>query len=196
MHPDDDQYEEAKLIALLSENSEYAFQLLFDRHRNRIYQTAIRYLKSPLAAQEVVQDVFLKLWFKRTSIRPDQPLEAWLFTVARNNILNRLKKIAAEWKALKGYSRPEGTVNDAEDQLQSAQYDQLLQEAVRSLPEQQRKVFLLARNEALSYAQIGEHLGISPLTVKTHMARALESIRAFFLTRGELFLFALFLPFC
>ncbi|MEO8944507.1 MAG: sigma factor, partial [Ginsengibacter sp.] len=92
-------YEDSQLIALLSDDSEYAFQLLYDRHRRRIYQTALRYLKSPSLAQEVVQDVFLKLWFYRKDIKADRSLEAWLYSLAKNNVLNRLKKIANEWKA-------------------------------------------------------------------------------------------------
>jgi RNA polymerase sigma-70 factor (family 1) len=187
-------YEEARLIALLADDSEYAFQLLFDRYRNRIYQTAIRYLKSPMLAQEVVQDVFLKLWFERKNIRQDLPLEAWLFTIARNNLLNRLKKLASEWKALKSlkYKNDQHpSPNTSEDKLQESQYNQLLQEALHTLPEQQHRVFLLSRNEHLTYAQIGELLDISPLTVKTHMSRALEAIRSFFLSRGELFIFVL-----
>lgn len=188
-------YEEAKLIALLADDSEYAFQLLFDRHRNRVYQTAIRYLKSPLLAQEVVQDVFLKLWFERKNIRKDLPLEAWLFTIAKNNLLNRLKKIAVEWKVMKdlGINNIESqTGNDTEDKLQESQYNELLQEALGTLADKQRQVFLLAREEHLTYAQIGQRLHISPLTVKTHMARALEHIRAFFSSRGELFLIPFF----
>lgn len=193
MHHDPQLYEEARLIALLADDSEYAFQLLFDRYRNRIYQTAIRYLKSPLLAQEVVQDVFLKLWFERRNIRQDLPLEAWLFTIAKNNLLNRLKKIASEWKVLKnitlaGNQQTEST----EDKIQESQYNQLLQEALQKLADQQRKVFILSRTEHLTYNQIAERMGISALTVKTHMSRALDSIRHFFLSRGELFTFLAF----
>lgn len=194
MHHNEQSYEEAKLVALLADDSEYAFQLLFDRHRNRIYQTAILYLKSPVLAQEVVQDIFLKLWFERRNIRKDLPLEAWLFSIAKNNLLNRLKKVANEWKALNNLRLTSNqSINSTEDKVQESQYNQLLQEAIRSLAEQQRKVFLLARTEHLTYIQIGEKLGISPLTVKTHMSRALENIKAFFASHGELFLSALFL---
>jgi RNA polymerase sigma-70 factor (family 1) len=188
VHYNRQSYEEAKLIALLADDSEYAFQLLFDRHRNRIYQTAIRYLKSPVLAQETVQDVFLKLWFERKNIRQDLPLEAWLFTIAKNNLLNRLKKIAIEWKALKELgSVSSQSINYTEDKLQESQYANLLQDALSHLPGQQRKVFLLARKEHLTYIQIGERLGISPLTVKTHMSRALENIKVWFSSHGELF---------
>ena len=93
-------FEESRLISLLQEGSEYAFQLIYDKYRNRIYQTAINFLKSPIIAQDVVQDVFMKLWFERNNIDASKPVEAWLYTVAKNNILNKLRKIANEWKAI------------------------------------------------------------------------------------------------
>ena len=188
MDPDEIKYEESKLIALLAEDSEYAFQLLYDRHRRRIYQTALRYLKSPILAQEVVQDVFLKLWFNRKNLKTDQPVEAWLYTITKNNLLNRIKKIANEWRAIKGASHlSEKFVDNIENNMQSAQYNELLQKAIAHLPEQQQKVFTLARYEQLTYIEIGEHLGISPLTVKTHMSRALDSIKIFFADHGIVF---------
>lgn len=185
MRSEEIKYEESRLISLLSADSEYAFQLLYDRHRKRIYQTALRYLKSPLSAQEVVQDVFLKLWYNRKDLKADLPIEGWLYSLARNNILNRLKKIANEWKAIKGFgSVTNASVNDIEDKLQTEQYRELLSLAISKLSEQQRQVFTLAREEKLTYHEIGERLHISPLTVKTHMSRALDSIRKFFTDYG------------
>ena len=185
MHQDEIKYEESKLISLLGEDSEYAFQLLYDRHRKRIYQTALRYLKSPILAQEVVQDVFLELWFNRKNLKSDQPLEAWLYSLTKNNLINRLKKIANEWKALKGLGFiSERSINNIENNLQESQYNELLETAIGQLSEQQQKVFKLARHERLTYLEIGEKLQISPLTVKTHMSRALESIKVFFSDHG------------
>jgi RNA polymerase sigma-70 factor (ECF subfamily) len=194
LEPDEIKYEESKLIALLADDSEYAFQLLYDRHRKRIYQTALRYLKSPILAQEVVQDVFLKLWFNRKNLKTDQPVEAWLHTITKNNLLNRIKKIANEWKAIKGVSQvSEKSVDNIENDMQSAQYNELLQRAIDQLPEQQQKVFTLARYHQLTYVEIGERLDISPLTVKTHMSRALDSIKTFFADHGIIFSAGIFL---
>ncbi len=187
MHFDESQYEESRLISLLADDSEYAFQLLYDRHRKKIYQTALRYLKSPILAQEVVQDVFMKLWFNRRKLNSDQPIGAWLYTLTKNNLLNRLKKIANEWNAMKEISMvSEVAVNNVENRLQESQYNELLEEAVRSLPVQQQKVFILARRHHLTYLEIGEKLGISALTVKTHMSRALEAIKKYFSDKGIL----------
>jgi RNA polymerase sigma-70 factor (ECF subfamily) len=97
---EEEKYEQSKLIALPSDDSEYAFQLLYDRYRNRIYKLSLRFLKSSILAQEVVQDLFLKLWFSRKNIDPDKPLEAWLFTIAKNALINRFKKLVNEWNAL------------------------------------------------------------------------------------------------
>lgn len=185
MHSEEIKYEESKLVSLLSADSEYAFQVLYDRHRKRIYQTALRYLKSPLLAQEVVQDVFLKLWYHRKDLKADLSLEGWLYSLAKNNILNRLKKIANEWKAIKGFSSVSDiSVDNIEDKLLDDQYKELLSLAISKLSEKQRQVFTLAREEKLSYSEIGEKLNISPLTVKTHMSRALDSIRNFFTDYG------------
>ncbi len=98
----EEKYEEAKLINLLANDSEYAFQLLYDRHRNRIYRLSTKFLKSPILAQEVVQDVFLKLWMTRKEINANKPLEAWLFTVAKNTLINRFKKLSKGVRPRKG----------------------------------------------------------------------------------------------
>lgn len=188
-------YEENKLKSLLAEDSHYAFQLLYDRHRNRVYQTAVHYLKSPHLGQEVVQDVFMKLWFERHDLQRFSSLEAWIYTVARNNIMNRLKRLAVEWKALHHLgSQSVSSDQHTLQQLDDREYSRVLQEVILELPQQQRQVFELARQEKLTYAEIGERLRISPLTVKTHMARALQQIRIQLAGRGiEIPLLILFL---
>jgi len=171
-------FEESRLISLLNEDSEYAFQLIYDKHRNRIYQTAIKFLKSPIIAQDVVQDVFMKLWFERHKIEPSKPVEGWLYTVAKNNILNKLRKIANDWKAIDLLSHTIlQSENNTDQKLTEGEFKQKLQSAVSKLPEQQKVVFILSRFEKLTYIQIGEKMGISPLTVKTHLSRALFAIK-------------------
>jgi RNA polymerase sigma-70 factor (ECF subfamily) len=185
MHSDPQSYETHTLVRMLAQDSEYAFQLLYDRHRDRIYQVAVRYLKSPMSAQEVVQDVFLKLWINRMQIDATRPLEAWLYTVARNAIVNRLRKLASEWKATRPLTTPDEPLESPIDaKIDDRMYQRWYQEALAGLSDQQRTVFLLAREEKLSYAEIGERLSLSPLTVKTHMARALDSFRRFMESKG------------
>lgn len=182
---DQSKYEESKLVLLLAQDSEYAFQLLYDRHRNRIYKTATRYLKSPILAQDVVQDVFMKLWFSRKSLHTNQPIEAWLQTVARNNIITKLKKLSNECKAMNELpSFVASKSNVTENTVNDTEYASILNNAINTLPEQQKKAYLLSRNENLTYIQIGEKLELSPLTVKTHISRALLHIKKALAEKG------------
>lgn len=181
-------------MAMLAQDSEYAFQLLFDRYRNRIYRVAISYVKSPILAEEIVQDVFLKVWFQRKEIRMLRSFEAWLFTVSKNYILNYLKKLAGEWKARENWiMQLDPSENNTDARIRTEQFRQLIQEAITQLPEQQQRVYKLAKEEWLSYEDIALRLNISPLTVKTHMARALEAIRSFLRRQGALFVLLLLL---
>jgi RNA polymerase sigma-70 factor (ECF subfamily) len=178
-------FEASRLISLLNEDSEYAFQLIYDKHRNRIYQTALKYLKSPIIAQDVVQDVFMKLWYERHNIEASKPVEAWLYSVAKNNILNKLRKIANDWKAVDVISHSIlQTENNTDNKLREAEFKRNLDFAVSQLPDQQKLVFVLSRFEKLTYVQIGKKMGISPLTVKTHLSRALTSIKKQFEAKG------------
>lgn len=165
---------------------------MYDRYRNRIYHIAIRYLKSPVLAQETVQDVFLKLWLERKNLDAGYPIEAWLYTVAKNALLNRLKRVASEWKALQQLQQlSQKSANSTSDKLEDGRYQELLQQILLELPAQQQMVFRLARQENLTYAQIGQKMGISALTVKTHMARALNHIKTRLAAHGETLLLVL-----
>lgn len=169
---------EDEIISLIQLGDEKAFRLFYDTYRPRVYQTALRYLKSKELAKEVVQDVFLKIWADREQLYEVKSVKAWVYILAKNNILNRLKRLALEWKANVYFAKnKEDEDLSMLDNIRDKEYHQLLSDAIQSLPKQQREVFVLARYEYLSYQQIGEKLDISPLTVKTHMSRAIGQIR-------------------
>lgn len=171
-------YSDFELLTLLKQDDQDAFKCIYEDHHQRVYQVADRYLRSESLAQEVVQDVFLKLWMIRKDCSKILSIEAWIYTVTRNNILNRLKKAAIEYKA-KEYLTKQSAVNEeiVYDHLMDKEYAHILKEVLSQLPPQQKKVFELARQEKMSYAEIANELQLSPLTVKTHMARALQEIR-------------------
>ncbi|CAL1518895.1 RNA polymerase sigma-70 factor [Chitinophaga sp. MM2321] len=171
--------EESILMSLLAKDSEYAFRLLYDRYSNRIYKLAIRYLKSPVLAQEIVQDVFLKLWFERKNMITDKPVEAWLITVAKNKLINQFKKLTREWNRKSAYNAdvPINKSTDGESKLLNAEFERNFNSIINGLPQQQKQILHFTKEEGLSYNEIALRLNISPLTVKTHMARALDKIR-------------------
>ena len=170
--------EDSLTMNLLANDSEYAFKILYEKYSNRIYKLSLRYLKSPVLAQEIVQDVFLKLWFERRNMQWDKPVEAWLVTVAKNKLINQFRKMANEWNTSYSVDNLASTERDESDsKIMNAEFEQQLHLMLNRLPQMQKQVLHFAKDEGLSYSEIGSKLNISPLTVKTHMARALDKIR-------------------
>jgi RNA polymerase sigma-70 factor (family 1) len=171
-------YNEHELLIRLQADDAKAFTELFDHYRGRIYGVALKFLKSPVLAEEIVQDVFLKVWLKRSEMAAVTRFDAYLFVMARNFIFDRIKKMAYE-SAAQSELLKQPSVNDADHLLIQRQYQQLLQQAIDLLPPQQKQVYHLAKVEGLSHEAIAEKMLLSRLTVKAHMAKALRSIRKY-----------------
>lgn len=169
--------EEKNVLKLLAQGNEFAFSLMFDHYRGPIYGVALKFLKSREQADEVVQEVFLKVWAKRETLPYIDNFEGYLFTIARNLIFDELKEIAKETAARNDFMKTVQRVVEADQSFLDEQYQRLLHDAVSQLPPQQKEVFRLARVEGLSHQAIADELHISRLTVKTHMAKALQTIR-------------------
>ena len=187
-------YKESELLAMLTQDNEHAFESIFDHYRNKIYRITNVYVKSPEVAEEIVQDVFLKLWLERSSIMEIRSLEAWLFTLAKNLVFNHIKKLAHEWKVRETWMKDAPKLEDnADHRIRNAQYQELIAQAFNNLSLQQKLIYKMGKEEGLSYEAIGKKLSISPLTVKTHMARALQAMRSFLLKHGQAFILVLML---
>jgi RNA polymerase sigma-70 factor (family 1) len=162
----------------LAQGNESAFRQIYDRYWHSIYKVARRYTKSPALAEDIVQEVFSTLWDKRTEFTAVNHLEAYLVTIARNLTYKTMRRLAfEETQKNKFLSSQEFTDNTFEDHLLEKQYEQLVEQAVSLLPSQQKTVFHMARVDGLSHDDIARQLNISRLTVKTHMAKALQFIR-------------------
>lgn len=166
-----------KLLQLLAEGSEIAFSQVFEHYRSSVFNVALRFLKSHSLAEETVQDVFLKIWLRRAELPKVVSFEAYIRTMTRNNVFDRMKAIAKEESARGAMARHTYNPDNTDHAVIEKQYDELLNTVVNSLPPQQKHVFTLARVEGLSHEAIAEQMQISRLTVKTHMAKALQTIR-------------------
>jgi RNA polymerase sigma-70 factor (ECF subfamily) len=174
-----DLYDERKMLQLLSEGSEYAFSLIFDRYRQKVYSIAWKFSNTNDMAEEVVQDVFLRVWLKRQEMNEVQNLEAWLFILTRNLLFDRLKSQSYETMARKACANPNISVNDADHVLRHRECQELIMEAVNRLPQRQKEIYQMAKISGLSHESIARELHLSHLTVKKHMAVALKSIRKY-----------------
>ncbi|WP_326993602.1 RNA polymerase sigma-70 factor [Chitinophaga sp. 212800010-3] len=178
--------DEQDLISEIMTGSQRAFEALFLRHKDRVYAIAFAYTESEPDAEEIVQDVFLRVWKNRSKLGEVENLEAWLYTVSRNLSLSVLKRIAKEGKRKDDliHFMP-STVTDAESQLQVSEIQSLLQKALLLLSPQQRKVFELSRLKGMDRGMVAEALGLSPATVSVHLTIALRIVRAFLLNQKQ-----------
>ncbi|BAV07173.1 RNA polymerase sigma-70 factor, ECF subfamily [Filimonas lacunae] len=185
-----------RLRADVARGDAEAFTALFEHYKHKIYSYAYHFSRSVTIAEEVTQDVFLKVWLNREVLVDVDNIDAWLSVITRNICFNQLKKIAGERK-MKAAVATTHVVADEPVNQYIGYKDQLhtLQLAMQQLTPQQRTIFRLNREMGLKNEEISRQLQLSPNTVKAHMVSALRKIRLFFDTHPVsvlLFFFLLF----
>jgi RNA polymerase sigma-70 factor (ECF subfamily) len=177
-------YNENELLKLIAEGDKNAFTQLYNNYRNKIYSIAFELTESTAVAEEIVQDVFLKIWVKRNTLNEVEHFRAYLFTITRNYVFTALKRIARkesiEVNAMEGAPL---YYHDTEDRVLNNEYTRILQAAIDRLPEQQRQVYNLIKTEGLKREEAAAALQLSPETVKSHLAQAMRSVRTYCLAR-------------
>jgi len=171
-------YDDKTLFSQIAEGAEPAFRILFDRYKAKIYYFILGIIKSSADTEELVQDVFFRLWISRHALAEVENPSTYLFVMARNRSLDHLKKITAD-RRLKNelIAKGEPDVNLTEQEFFFRESRKILEQAVHDLPAQQQKVYRLSREAGLSREQIADQLGISPNTVKNHLADAMAALR-------------------
>ncbi|WP_205508880.1 RNA polymerase sigma factor [Longitalea arenae] len=177
-------YNEIELLKLVAEGNKNAFTEIYNNYRHKIYSIAYELTDSTGVAEEIVQDVFLKVWVKRDTLPEVTHFRAYLFTITRNYVFTALKRIAR--KESIEVNAMEGTPfyhHDTEDRVLNKEYTRILQAAIDRLPEQQKQVYNLIKKEGLKREEAAAALQLSAETVKSHLAQAMRSIRTYCLTR-------------
>ncbi|GAA4332357.1 RNA polymerase sigma-70 factor [Flaviaesturariibacter amylovorans] len=191
-----DHSSEPDLLQLVAGGDEAAFATLFHNYRNKIYSIAYELSESHGVAEEIVQDVFLKMWQRRETLGEVQHFKAFLFTVTRNYVFSALKSMAQrkglEQQAVAGMPT---YYSDADNKLVQKEYAQILKKAVDSLPPKQKQVYLLVKEKGYTRNEAAAELQLSPETVKTHLAQAMRGIRASCLAQIDTLLLLLFLKY-
>jgi RNA polymerase sigma-70 factor (ECF subfamily) len=164
----------------MAEGNHYAFTQIFHQYSGRIYGVSYKILKSHLMAQEIVQDVFMKIWLKRAELVDIENFAGFLLVTARNLTFDRIKHIAYETAYIKQLSGNDLINNTLDHGAQFRQYLRILQDAINHLPDRQKQVYLLAKESGWSHEQIAAYLKISKLTAKKHLVIAVKSIRKYF----------------
>jgi RNA polymerase sigma-70 factor, ECF subfamily len=170
---------DAELMARVRQGDESAFDRLLRRHRPAVYDFLRSLFNDPGRAEDGAQETFLRLWLARHRYRPEAPLRSYLFRIARNYFLNRVRDepeiLAADAEELSARAMVSLPLPD--DLLVARYRVWRIRRAVASLPVHHRLVFTLAHYESLSYAEIARILEVPVGTVKSRMAAAVRMLR-------------------
>ena len=171
---------DAELVRRIRAGDERALEVVFRAHYAGMASFVQRFVRSPDLAEELVQDVFLKLWTKREQLAEIETFRTYLFRAARNTALNYLRraKLERRWREEQGTDDDPPTTFAADDETVEQEVAVAVQEAINKLPPRCREIFLLSRDGGLTYAEIARSLEISVKTVETQMGRALKSLRS------------------
>ncbi len=169
-------YLDEQLLLLLKNNDEGAFTELYIRYWDKLFTIAARKLGNPSEAEEIIQDIFLDLWNRRTTLQINSAVKSYLAVAVKYRVINLL---AHKYQVL----RFEKEINKNEADYSTTQWlsfeelQERLAALVAQLPEKCRIVFTLSRNEGLSQKQIASRLGIAEKTVESHLSKALRDLR-------------------
>jgi len=167
---------EKELLIQVTAGMPWAFRTLFMKYHQQLGAYIYRITNSAEIAEEIVQDVFLKIWLNREALAGVQNFKAYLFVVSKNQALNCLRKMAKE-QMLKSQWESACTNMHEDDDLN--EYRKLIDQAIDQLPPQQQKVYLLSRHKRLKYAEISDEMNISSETVKKYLQIANASITTY-----------------
>lgn len=167
-----------KAILRLTRGNKKGFDWIYEQYSVFLYSFVFGFLKSKEESEEVVQEVFIKLWQSRKQLNPDKSLKSFIFTLAKNMVLNKLKRKKIEEKHRDNIKNNSFKVaNNIEESVNFKELTSIYNKAINNLPVKRRKIFLLNREEEMSYQEIATLLDISVNTVKDQITKALKEIR-------------------
>lgn len=184
--------QEADLIQCLQQGKASAFEQLFNGYKRPVLFFIQKFLKSDTESEEILHDVFLKVWQHREQLDPAIGLGGYVHTVARNLVLNQIRQKATintlnqEWGR-----RIDAHSYTVEDQYISAEYKKMAHNAIAQLPPRRQEVYQLCSVEGKSYDEVSKQLGISRDAVKDHMVHARRFLTHFLRRYADLTLLGL-----
>ncbi len=169
---------EKELLILAAQADEGAFTMLFHLYKNKLYAYLFRLTESDTLSEDIVQDVFMKLWNDRQTLSSIDNFGSYLFRMSKNHAINYFKRMAQETLIMaEMYGRNSYVHNETQDIIALKDVEKLLNAILEKLPAQQKIVYHLSREEGRTHDEIANLLKISPNTVKNHIVQAMSTIR-------------------
>lgn len=170
-------HNEQDLVLKLKEGEVKAFEELYLRNVNRLLAYAQLYIKDQYKSEEIVQEVFIKIWEKRHLLDNTQSFKGYLFKAVKNHIFNLFRKKVKEIGLEEMRPEVSYAANFTEELIYCADLEQITQQYVNALPLVQKNIFTLSRFEHLNNEEISQKLNISKRTVEHHIYLALKALK-------------------
>lgn len=156
-----------------------AFDTVYERYSHKLFSFVFRILKNKSEAEDIVQEVFVKIWEARETLGDHKLLNSYIFTIAYNSSIDLIRKRINNDKYLE-HLKNSSVTQFTPSSVSQVEYNELnrrVEQLIANLPERQKQVYLLHREQGLTYPEIAQKLGISKNTVENHMAKALKYLR-------------------
>lgn len=181
---------EEEVLLRMIRGDESAFSEIYRHYHPALYIYLLRFCKVPSLAEDLVHDVFLKIWEVRDRINPKLSFSGYLYRIARNHVFKTISRLATDEQMREQLYRQLADTDPAqpEEVVRTREYERLFEEALSKLTTQRLKVFRLCRQEGKSYDEAAAILGISRNAVKKHMVQGMRFIEDYVYRHGDIFM--------
>jgi RNA polymerase sigma-70 factor (ECF subfamily) len=165
------------IITRLQKEEIKALEDIYNALHVRLYVFLFRIVNNQEIAEDIVQSTFVKVWENREKLSVEKPLDAQVYVIARNLLLNQIRRTKTEQRVFEQLAYRENTVRDAIHEVSYRETLNLYEQAINRLPPKRRQIYRLSYLQGLSIKEIAELLSISCNTVENHLAKANRFIR-------------------
>ena len=175
----------SEIVPLLQKGDRKAFETIYRLYSNNLYIIAKSYVSDNYIAEDLVQEVFVRLWDNRKNLNIKTNLNGYLFMMVKNKCLDHLRKPRKTVSIEEGESFSIGKINyyalqdEASSHMIESELENSIHEAIELLPDACKAVFLKTRIEGMKYREAADELNISVKTVESHMTKALKHMRVY-----------------
>ena len=172
--------DEKELLIQLREGNEDAFDFFYQKHSSQIFRKLYKMTRVSSISEELLQDVFVKIWEKRHLIDPEKSFRSYLFQIAQNLVYDLYRKVARDERLQSEIKRSFVEFQYlTEESIHLKDTQQIISQAIDTLPPQQKLVFTLCKIEGKSYDEVSTALGVSTSTINGHIVKATKSIKRY-----------------
>lgn len=189
--------DEKDMLLALREGRQEALNALMEAYKRPLAKRVMRLIKSREDTEEILQELFVRVWTNREGIDPEQSIKAYLFRITENLVFDMIRKTNRQKRLFTMYRSMHLEAYDhVEEELYQKENRLLLYRLLEQLPEQTRRVFILCKFEGRSYSEVGKLLSISTATVNSHITKANRFLKKYVKNNSLTMVVCLSLIFC